>query len=150
MRALLSLALLLSMGLPGLAQDGLVTKPSKYSVKESMDKLAAALDAKGIKPLARVNHAAAAQANGLELKPTEVMMFGNPKVGTPLMQANRRVAIDLPMRVLAWEDDKGKTWIAYVPPKTLKARYKIKGKEQDEALKAMDGALEAFTKAATE
>ncbi len=77
-------------------------------------------------------------------------MFGNPKVGTPLMQANRRVAIDLPMRVLAWEDDKGKTWIAYVPPKTLKARYKIKGKEQDEALKAMDGALEAFTKAATE
>lgn len=148
MRTVIAAALCLLLVPSALARDGLVAKPSKYPVKETMDKLAAALEAKGIKPAARINHAAAAEANGLSLKPTEVMLFGNPKVGTPLMQANRRAAIDLPMRVLAWEDDKGKTFIAYVPPKTLKSRYRLKGRDAE--LKAMGDALEAFTKAAAE
>ena len=100
----------------------------------------------GPSPAARVDHAAAAKAAGLELKPTEVLMFGNPKLGTPLMQANRLVAIDLPMKVLVWEDDVGKVWISYTPPSTLKARYKIDGR--DDTLKAMAGALEAFANAA--
>ena len=123
--------------------DELTTKPSKYSVKETVDRLTAALKEKGISPAARIDHAAAAKGAGLELKPTEVLMFGNPKLGTPLMQANRLVAIDLPMKVLVWEDDAGKIWIAYTPPSTLKARYKIEGR--DDTLKAMAGALEAFT-----
>jgi uncharacterized protein (DUF302 family) len=89
----------------------------------------------------------AAKAVGLELRPTEVLLFGNPKLGTPLMQANRHVAIDLPMRVLVWEDDGGKVWIGYTPPSTLKARYRIEGR--DDILKTLTGALEAFTDAAS-
>ena len=123
-----------------------LTKLSKYSVKETVDRVTTTLNDKGISPAARVDHAAAAKAAGLELKPTEVLMFGNPKLGTPLMQANRLVAIDLPMKVLVWEDDVGKVWISYTPPSTLKARYKIDGR--DDTLKAMAGALEAFANAA--
>lgn len=145
-----ALAALLSVLVAGsaIAQEKLVTKPSKYNVKETMDKLAAALEAKGIKPALRIDHAAAAKANGLELKPTEVMLFGNPKLGTPLMQANRAIGIDLPLKVLAWEDDAGKTWVGYVAADTLKARHGIAG--NDEGFKAMAGALDAFTKAATD
>ena len=104
-------------------------------------------EGKGNITVARVDHAAAAKAAGLELKPTEVLLFGNPKLGTPLMQANRHVAIDLPMKVLVWEDDAGKVWIGYTTPETLKARYRIDGK--DDVLKTMAGALEAFSSAAT-
>jgi uncharacterized protein (DUF302 family) len=142
MPMLLALALPLSVGLA----DELAKVPSKHSVKETGDRLAAALKDKGITPAARIDHAAAAKAAGLELKPTEVIMFGNPKLGTPLMQANRQIAIDLPMRVLIWEDDAGKVWLGYTAPATLKGRYNIDGRE--EALKTMAGALDAFTTAA--
>jgi uncharacterized protein (DUF302 family) len=128
------------------AADELAIKPSKHSVKETLDRLTETLKSKGITPVARVDHSAAAKAAGLELKPTEVLLFGNPKLGTPLMQTNRHSAIDLPMKVLAWEDDAGRVWIAYTPPETLKTRYKIEGR--DEVLKSMAGALEAFTNAA--
>ena len=121
-------------------------KPSNHSVKETVDRLTAALKGKGITPIARVDHAAAAKAAGLELKPTEVLLFGNPRLGTPLMQASRHIAIDLPMKVLVWEDDAGKVWIGYTTPDTLKARYKIDGK--DDVLKTIAGVLEAFTSAA--
>ncbi len=107
--------------------DELTTKPSKHAVKETVDRLTTALKEKGITPAARIDHAAAAKAAGLELKPTEVLLFGNPKLGTPLMQSNRHVAIDLPMRVLVWEDDAGKVWIGYTPPvyveNALQARW---------------------------
>lgn len=138
--------LLLALPLSAIAAGELTTKPSKYSVKETVERLTAALKDKGITPVARVDHAAAAKAAGLELKPTEVVMFGNPKLGTPLMQTNRHVGIDLPMKVLVWEDEAGKVWIGYTPPSTLKARHKIDGR--DDILKAMTGALEAFTSAA--
>lgn len=138
--------LLLALPLSAIAAGELTTKPSKYSVKETVERLTAALKDKGITPVARVDHAAAAKAAGLELKPTKVVMFGNPKLGTPLMQTNRHVGIDLPMKVLVWEDEAGKVWIGYTPPSTLKARHKIDGR--DDILKAMTGALEAFTSAA--
>jgi uncharacterized protein (DUF302 family) len=146
MRLVMAILLTLALPLSATAADELTTKPSKYSVKETVDRLTGALKDKGIIPAARIDHAAAAKAVGLELKATEVLMFGSPKLGTPLMQANRLVAIDLPMKVLVWEDDEGKVWIAYTPPATLKARYKIDGR--DDILKAMAGALEAFTRAA--
>jgi uncharacterized protein (DUF302 family) len=145
-RYLIALAVTVLLALPAEAQDKLTVKPSKHGVKETVDRLAAALADKGITPLARVDHAAAAQAAGMELKPTQVLLFGNPRLGTPLMQASRHVAIDLPMKVLVWEDNAGKTWIAYTPPAALKARYGIKGK--DDVLKAMGSALEGFTSAA--
>lgn len=128
--------------------DEMAVKPSKFPVKETADRLVAALEGKGIKPAARIDHAAAAKANGLDMPPTEVVLFGNPKLGTPLMLANPHAAIDLPMRVLVWQDKAGKVWVGYVKPDALKARHKLGG--VDEQLKTMTGALEAFTKAAAE
>ena len=136
------------LGGPLSAQDaGLVVRESALSVKDTLDKLTKVLDEKGIKVAARVDHAAGAKAAGMELPPTEVVFFGNPKLGTPLMQSNPQIALDLPMRVAAWTDKAGKTWVAYTSVDALKARYGIKDK--DEAFKAMAGALDAFTGAAT-
>lgn len=146
MRLAMAILLALVFPLSSAIADELTKKPSKYSVKETVDRLTAALKDKGINPAARVDHAAAAKAAGLDLKPTEVLMFGNPKLGTPLMQTNRFVAIDLPMKVLVWEDEAGKVWIGYTPPSTLMARYKLEG--QDAVFKTMSGALDAFTNAA--
>lgn len=145
MRLLIAMLTALALSLPTKAADDLTVEASKHSVKETVDRLTAALKNKGITPAARVDHAAAAKRVGLELRPTEVLLFGNPKLGTPLMQANRHIAIDLPMRVLVWEDDAGKVWIGYTPPETLKARYKIEGR--DNVLKNMAGALQAFASA---
>lgn len=130
------------------AADEMAVKASKYPVKETADRLVAALEGKGIKPAARIDHAAAAKANGLDMPPTELVLFGNPKLGTPLMLANPQAAIDLPMRVLVWQDKAGKVWVGYVKPDALKARHTLGG--VDEQLKTMAGALDAFTKAAAE
>src|SRR5262245_9020362 len=146
MRFLIAMLTVLAMALPAKAAEELTVKGSKYPAKETVDRLTLALKDKGIAPVARVDHAAGAKGVGLDLKPTEVLLFGNPKLGTPLMQANRHIAIDLPMKVLVWEDDGGKVWIGYTSPGTLKARYKIEGR--DDVLKAMAGALEAFATAA--
>jgi uncharacterized protein (DUF302 family) len=147
MRLMMTILFALALPFSAALADELTTKPSKYPVKETVDRLTTALKDKGITPAARIDHAAAAKAAGLELKSTEVLLFGNPKLGTPLMQTNRHVAVDLPMRVLVWEDDGGKVWIAYTPPSTLKTRYKIEGR--DDILKTLTGALEAFTSAAS-
>ena len=146
MRLAIAIVMALVLLLPARAADELAIKPSNHPVKETLDRLTAALKDKGITPIARVDHAAAAKAAGLELKPTEVLLFGNPRLGTPLMQTSRHIAIDLPLKVLVWEDDAGKVWIGYTTPDTLKARYKIDG--MDEVLKTMAGVLEAFTSAA--
>jgi uncharacterized protein (DUF302 family) len=129
------------------ADPGLVVTPSKLPVKETLDAMTKALEAKGIKVVARVDHAAGAKAAGMELRPAEVLIFGNPKLGTPLMQANPQIGIDLPMKAYAWQDAAGKVFVAYTAPDALKARYAIKDK--DEVFKAMAGALAAFTAEAT-
>ena len=147
-RAILFAGLVITSALPALAADDLAIRPSKFSVKETIDRIVAALDAKGIKPVARVDHAAGAKSAGLDMKPTEVLIFGNPKLGTPLMLANPQAAIDLPMRVLAWEDKDGKVWVGYVKSDTLKARHSLQG--VDEQLKGIAGALDAFSKAGAE
>jgi len=140
-------AVILSLFASSALAEKLVTIESKHSVKESLDRLTAALDQRGIKPVARVDHAAGAKAVGMELPPTEILIFGNPKLGTPLMQANPEVGIDLPMKVLAWQDKAGKVWVAYTAPDALKARYDIA--DRDEVFKAMAAALQALTKAAS-
>ena len=153
MRALLAavFAAVFAVALAGsaVAREKLVTRASPHTAKATMDKIVAALAAKDIKPLARIDHAAAAKANGLELKPTEVVLFGSPQLGTVLMQASRTAAIDLPMKMLVWEDDKGKTWIGYASPQTLKTRHGIKGKAQGEALKAIGAVLDGLASQAT-
>ncbi len=145
----LALAVLIGgLGATAAAANELVLKPSKYSVGESIDRLTAALEAKGIKPVARIDHTAAAKSAGLDLKPTVVLLFGNPKLGTPLMRASPTAAIDLPMRVVAFEDAAGKVMVGYTAPSTLKSRHGLVG--VDAELATMTKALETFVAAATE
>jgi uncharacterized protein (DUF302 family) len=129
------------------AETTLIVKESKLNVKETIDALTAALKAKGITIFARINHAAGAKKAGLELRPTELLLFGNPKLGTPLMQTDQRVGLDLPMKVLAWQDANGKVFVTYADPTSLKVRYKLDGKEP--ILQKMTKALAVFTAVAT-
>jgi uncharacterized protein (DUF302 family) len=132
--------------IPSLAwggDDRLVAKKSPHSVAVTLDRLSEALKTRGIGVAARVDHAGAAQKAGLALKPTQLLVFGNPKLGTPLMQSNRKIGIELPMRVLAWEDDGGQVWVAYVKPDVLKSEYSVDGR--DDVFKAMTQALDSLT-----
>lgn len=128
------------------AEEKLVVKSSNHSVSVTLDRLTKIMKTKGITIFARIDHAAGAKAAGLELKPTQVLIFGNPKLGTPLMQANRHIAVDLPLKALAWEDADGKVWLGYTKPESLKARFGIEGR--DEVIKKMTGALDNLTNAA--
>jgi uncharacterized protein (DUF302 family) len=103
--------------------DGLTTLESKHGPKETMDRLAAAVTARGMTVLARIDHAEAAAKAGLKLRPTEVLIFGNPKAGTLLMQATQIIGIDLPLKALVWQDEAGKSWLGYVEPAWLAKRY---------------------------
>jgi uncharacterized protein (DUF302 family) len=128
---------------PAHAENTMITKKSSHSVKVTLDRLEAALKEKGIGVAVRWDHAAAAKKVGMSLKPAEVLIFGNPKLGTPLMQSNVRVGLDLPLKVLAWEDDKGQVWVGYTQPDALAARYDIK--DQGEVVKKITGALDGLT-----
>lgn len=126
-----------------LANDQIKTIESKYSVKETLDRLSVILKKKGIKVMARVNHAAGAKAAGLDLPPTELLIFGNPKLGTPLMQSQRLIGLDLPMKVLAWQNAAGKTNVSYTTPAALKARHGIT--DRDKIFGVMTKALAGLT-----
>jgi uncharacterized protein (DUF302 family) len=121
---------------------------SNGSVPDTVERLVKAIEGKGAKIAARIDHAAGAKAVGAELAPSVLVIFGNPKLGTPLMQADPRAGLDLPMRMLVWQDKAGKVWVGYTPPATLQARYGLKGKDAEATLKTMAGALEAFAKEA--
>ena len=129
------------------AADGLVAIKSSHDVKATADKLESVLKEKGMTVMARVDHQQGAEKAGLELRPTEVVIFGNPKVGTPLMQCAQSVAIDLPQKALIWEDANGEVWLGYNDPQYLKSRHGIEG--CDEVLGKVSGALGNFAKAAT-
>jgi len=92
-----------------------------------MDRLAAAVTSRGITILARIDHAAAAAAVGMTLRPTELLIFGNPKAGTPLMRADQTIGIDLPLKLLVWQDEEGVTWIGYNDPEWLATRHGLGG-----------------------
>jgi uncharacterized protein (DUF302 family) len=95
-----------------------------------MDRLEAEIKARGMTIFARINHSALAEQAGLALRPTEVILFGNPRGGTPLMQANQTIGIDLPLKALVWEDAAGKTWLSYNEPPWLAKRHQIAGTER--------------------
>ena len=97
----------------------MITKKSQFDVSETLDRLETILNEKGIKPVARVDHAAAAKAVDMELRPTQVLFFGNPKLGTQLMQSDQLAGLELPMRILAWEAEDGSTWLGYHSPQTI-------------------------------
>jgi len=142
----LPLILLLCWGVAQ-AADGLVVVKSNHSVAATADKLEAVLSENGMKIMNRVNHAAGAESADLELRPTEVVIFGNPKVGTPLMQCAQSVAVDLPQKALIWEDEGGQVWLGYNDPEYLKSRHSIEG--CDAVLEKVSGALAKFSSAAT-
>lgn len=130
-----------------IADDGLVVVPSPHSVSATIDKLAAALESKGMTVFTRIDHAAGAAKVDMQLRPTEVLIFGNPKIGTPLMKCSQRIAIDLPQKMLSWEDESGKVFLAYNNPQYLKSRHSTEG--CDEVFKTVTGALGNFAAAAT-
>lgn len=126
--------------------EGLVISPSAYGPKQTMDRLAAAVESRGITVLARIDHGAAAAKVGMELRPTEVLIFGNPRAGTPLMQATQTIGIDLPLKALVYEDENGATHLAYNDPAWLARRH---GAEAEDAVAAIAQTLAQLAREAT-
>ena len=131
-----------------MSNNGLITIPSVHNVKDTIDLIESDVKSKGLTIFARVDHAAGAKEVGLPLAPTLLLIFGNAKGGTPLMQANHLVGIDLPLKVLAWEDASGKTWLSYNDPAWIATRHGL-GHEVDQTIKVLTAALGAISKEAT-
>ena len=127
---------------------GLVTIASAFSVRETIDRLAAVVTSKGLNVFARVDHAAGAASVGMPLRPTELLIFGNPKGGTPLMQDRQSAGIDLPVKALAWEDEAGKVWLTTNDPAWIAARHGLGGASA-QAVAAIAAGMDAVTKAAS-
>jgi len=130
------------------AADGKIDVKSNHSVAVTADKLEALLQAKGMTVFTRIDHRAGAESVGLSLRDTQLVIFGNPNVGTPLMNCAQSVAIDLPQKALIWEDEKGQVWLSYNDPTYLASRHDIQG--CDAVLKKVSGVLANFAKAVTE
>src|SRR5205807_4461698 len=105
--------------------EGLTSIRSRFSPKETMDRLEAEVRAKGLTVFARIDHAGGAAEVGLTLRPTELIIFGNARSGTPLMQASQTAGIDLPLKALVWEDAAGKTWLSYNEPSWIVQRHSL-------------------------
>jgi uncharacterized protein (DUF302 family) len=119
--------------------EGLTTIPSNAGPEETLSRLEAEIKAHGMGVFARINHAALAAEVGLTLRPTEVTFFGNPRGGTPLMQANQTIGIDLPLKALVWQDQSGKTWLSYNEPSWVAKRHHVDA--ADRAVTAMSQVL---------
>jgi uncharacterized protein (DUF302 family) len=131
-----------------MAAQGLITIPSSHGPKDTMNRLEAEVKAKGMTVFARIDHAAGATAAGLSLPPTELLIFGNAKAGTPLMQSVQSIGIDLPLKALVWQDASGDTWLSYHDPAWLAQGHGLGG-ETAAAVGMMTKALDAVAKAAT-
>lgn len=118
--------------------NGLTIATSQFPVKETIDRMISIVEAQGWQVFARIDHAAHARKNGLELRPTELLLFGNPKIGTLLMQDHQLAAIDLPMKMLAWDDEQGRVRIAHNSLQWLKQRH---GLTDEATLRAIDEIL---------
>lgn len=131
---------------PARAADGVILVASVNDVKTTMNRLEKALTEKGITVFARIDHAGGAQQIGQTLRPTELLIFGNPKLGTPLMQKDQKMGLDLPLKALVFQGEDGKTYIAYTDPVYLSKRFGVA--EPAEVFQQMSGALKNFTAAA--
>ncbi len=132
---------------PSDREADLVTLPSAHGATETVERLKALLSQKSIQVFAEIDHAAAAQQVGLSLRPTRVLIFGNPQAGTPLMQSQQTIGLDLPLRVLVWEDAASQVWLTYHRPEYLASRHQVL--DHDEAVRALDHGLAALARAAT-
>ena len=129
------------------ADNGLISIKSSHDVQGTADRLENTLREKGMTVFIRINHAEGAQKVGKKLRPTELVVFGNPKVGTPLMQCSQSVAIDLPQKALIWEDEAGHVWLSYNDPRYLAKRHGIT--KCVNVIKKIEKALSNFAHAAT-
>ncbi len=145
-KASITVLLVLFAVLPAMAADGLINVQSAFSVKETTDRLENILNEKGMTIFNQINHSDAARKVGVELRETQLIIFGNPKVGSPLMQCQQSVAIDLPQKMIIWEDTQSKVWISYNDPRYLEKRHHIIG--CDEIIAKVEKVLSGVTKAA--
>jgi len=130
-----------------MADKGLVSLTSTHGVNSTTERLENIIKEKGMNVIAIVDHAAGAENIGEKLRPTKLILFGNPQAGTPLMQSSQRVAIDLPQKMLIWEDEQGKVWITYNKPEYLAGRHDING--CDGLIGQIGNALEGLAKQAS-
>ena len=103
--------------------NGIIEKPSNHSVDQTVDRLKHLLRSQGVTLFALVDHSGEAEKAGMKMRPSKLLIFGNPKAGTPLMLAAPSIAIDLPLKILVWEDSKGRVWVSYNSPDYLKRRH---------------------------
>ena len=132
-----------------MSEDGLVTIASRHTVSETLDRLERALKTKDITVFARIDHAAGAASVAMPLRPTELLIFGSPRGGTPLMQSNQTAGIDLPLKVLGWQDAGGQIWLTYSDPSWLARRHQL-GSGTDANVGTLKLLLETLTRAAAE
>lgn len=140
------LVLFMSSGI--VRADGLLDVASAHDVSETADRLENILTEKGMNIFARIPHSESAGKAGVELRDTELLIFGNPKVGSPLMKCQQRVAIDLPQKALVWQDEAGEVWISYNDPAYLKSRHGIDG--CDDVLARVSKALASMVQGAAQ
>jgi len=131
-----------------MAADGLITIESRYGPEETMNRFEAEVRARGMTVFAHIDHAAGAAAVGLPLRPTELLIFGNAKTGTPLMLSTQTLGIDLPLKALVWQGPSGTTWLSYNDPAFLVRRHGLDGAE-NATVNAMAAALKAIASKAT-
>jgi uncharacterized protein (DUF302 family) len=139
------IVLLMSFAVSQTNIEGLISAPSPYGVTETIDRVVETVEAKGFTVIARVDHAAAASKVDMELAPTELLIFGNPKGGTPLMQCQQVIGLELPLKVLAWEQG-GEVMLSYTDPTFLATRYQATG--CDEVVANISKALEGIVQEA--
>ena len=135
------------LGVTAQESNGLISVDSPYSVEETVNRLQTAMEERGLTVMTTVNHAASAETVGMELRPTQLIIFGNPKLGTQLMQSSQTVAIDLPQKFLVWEDADGQVHMTYNDPQYLAQRHGIT--ERDEVLTTISNALSGLAEAAS-
>lgn len=114
-----------SAGMPTGGKNGIVEVPSHYSVEETVDRLKRLLEERGIELFCMIDHSGEAAKVGMKMRPTKLLIFGNPRAGTPLMLAAPSIAIDLPLKILVWEDADGKVWLSYNSPRYLAERHSL-------------------------
>jgi len=127
--------------------QGLTTIRSNYSPGETMERLQAAVKSKGLTVFAHIDHAAGAAQVGLPLRPTDLLVFGNAKGGTPLMQSNQEIGIDLPLKILVWQDQAGATWLSYNESSWLAERHGL-GHDSQASVHALGNVVSALAAAA--
>jgi uncharacterized protein (DUF302 family) len=147
MKLLIPLLLIFSTIGQAQANNGLISMKSAHDVNTTADRLEAVLTEKGMKVFNRIDHAAGAASVGNSLRPTQLIIFGNPKIGSVLMNCTQTIAIDLPQKALIWQDGGGQVWLSYNNPALLAKRHRMSG--CDAVLKKVTGALATFAEAAT-